>query len=124
MDIRLDVTTHDIVLDDSGDMIMADDAQSIAQDVKVRLLTFAGEYFLDDTIGMLDFTRWLGPKNPKLPALRAQAKAEIEATPGIVSCDNVTFDYKPGTRALVISFAARGAVDPVNGSVVLIGAAP
>lgn len=123
VDIRLDPITHDVVDDDSGDLIMADDAESIAQDVKIRLLTFAKEYFLDDTIGMLD-ENWLGSKNPKLAALRAQAKSEVEATPGIVSCDNVTFDYVPATRKLKVSFKAQGATDPIDGSVVLIGAAP
>lgn len=79
----LDRTTHDLVRRGGGYVWIEGDAQ-IRQSVKVRLLTIAGEWFQDPTIGLIDLIegRMFG-KGVNLPGLRRRIVDEILATPGM-----------------------------------------
>lgn len=87
--------SFDIGLDKDGDLpihpvhITGDDL--ILQRIRSRLLTFAGEWVLDDTVGM-DFIRWRGTKPVPLVEIQGTTRQEIEAVPGVerVTTDEIT----------------------------------
>lgn len=49
--LKIDPDTHDIVLDDTGCMVMIGGAETVAQCVRATLETFKGEWFLDTAHG-------------------------------------------------------------------------
>ena len=51
IDIKLDKTTHDWVLDDNFDLVLVDNEEQLMQEIKQRLLVIKGEYFRDTNAG-------------------------------------------------------------------------
>ena len=68
LDIALDARTHDIVLVD-GDMLFIDNAERVAQQIKIQLLTFYGEWYLDTTWGV-PYLEYILVKNPNFTIIR------------------------------------------------------
>lgn len=86
------MTTRDLLLDAAGDLdLTTGDAQlvsdlvAIAQELRIRLRTFVGEYFLDTGRG-LPWLSWSEGKMPEatLRQIEALARAEILKVPGVV----------------------------------------
>ena len=51
MDLKLDTTTHDLVIE-NYDLVLVDGIDLVRQAIKQRLLLVSEEWFLDDTIGV------------------------------------------------------------------------
>ena len=51
-DLALDAKTHDIVVTADSDVFFIDNAERVAQQIKIQLLTMLGEWFLDITHGV------------------------------------------------------------------------
>lgn len=49
--LKIDPATHDIALDDAGEMVMIGGAETAAQCVRLTLEVFRGEWFLDTSHG-------------------------------------------------------------------------
>lgn len=90
----LDLTTWDFVLNTNGDLAMASDPYSVAQDVASACRTFLGEVWYDTTIGVPYFQDALGQNQP-LALLR---QSLIEAALTVPGCTNpvVYFDAPIG----------------------------
>jgi len=76
-DLYLDPITHDLVID--NDIGYTDDdigIEYIIQKIKIELLTFFGEYFLDNEIGFPWFQKVL-IKNPNLKEVNDLVKLTI-----------------------------------------------
>ena len=110
MDVKLDSSTHDLALS-GGDLVIITEELDTAQSIKIRLLTIAGEWFQDDTIGWIDEDRVFG-KGVSLAYIRSKLLGVIEGTPGVLagSCsfDRVALDRT--TRTLSVEFRCK-AVD-------------
>ncbi len=109
--LKLDTTTHDLELDDSGQLIwiggdIEDEtsyAQMVAQRIKCRLLQLRGEWYLDQRTG----TPWaqrLWRKGANAETLRQVLRGVIESTPGVRQLVTLSVDYIPATREAAVSF--------------------
>ena len=74
-DLALDAKTHDIVVHDS-DVIFIDNAERVAQQIKIQLLTLLGEWFLDVTHGV-PYLEYILVKNPNFELIRQILKEHI-----------------------------------------------
>lgn len=89
IDLILNASTHDVVVE-SGDLVLATEDTQVAQNVKIRLLTWQGEWLLDVSMGV-DYLDQIFSVSTSLDVKRAIIKQAIMATPGVK--DIVAFDF-------------------------------
>jgi hypothetical protein len=80
--LLLDQTAWDLVLDANGNIAVADDPYSIAQDVASAVRTFAGECSFDTKLGMPYWSKILGHL-PPLSLIRESIKVEALRIKGV-----------------------------------------
>lgn len=100
--LGIDQDTQDIFFDSSGNLVMVRDSLAVGQHVRQRLMTFAGEWFLDTNVGV----PWLNEIFAKQydPALaEAVVKASIYETDGVISIETFSVSFSRTTRNLRIS---------------------
>ena len=110
-DFKLD-NNYDLAIE-NDDLVLVDGVDAIAQDCEVRLLTFLGEWFLDQRIGIPYYQQILGQK-PRLVLIKGIIRKGILTTPGILGVKDLQADYINSTRVLSLSFTA----DTVEGTFV------
>jgi len=99
--LAIDQTTNDLSLAADGNLAMATDAAAVGQHARQRLMTFAGEWFLDTIAGV----PWLGEIMGKKydPALaEAVVKAEILDTDGVEEITSFSVSFTRDIRRLEI----------------------
>lgn len=82
--LLLDTVTWDLLVDANGNIAMAIDPYSVAQDVASAVRVFQGEQFYDTTAGVPYFQDILG-KFPPLSLVKAEIAAAAALVPG---CNN------------------------------------
>lgn len=82
--LLLDTVTWDLVIDASGDIAVASDPYSDAQDVASAIRTFQGECWYDTTIGVPYWTQILGHNAP-LSLLKAEFVDEALTVPNVAT---------------------------------------
>lgn len=82
--LLLNPTTWDLTVDVSGNIAVASDPYSMAQDAASEIKTFAGEVYYDTTIGVPFWTSILG-KLPALSLVKAKFVAAALRVPGVVA---------------------------------------
>lgn len=94
--LLLDRTTWDLVLDSAGNIALASDPYSVAQDVASACRTFLGEVYYDTRQGLPYWTQILG-QNPPLSLVRALYARAAATVPG---CNNpvALIDYDRQVR--------------------------
>jgi len=112
-DMYLDNATRDIVIQD-GDLYLTSDidfTETMRQRIRANLLTFLGEWFLDDqnnpTVGVPYFQSLFADKIPTIELAEAifiKALADIE---GVTYVESLSFDYDRTTRVLNVSFKVQ-----------------
>jgi len=117
-DIQLDRDTHDLVIDPgTGDIQLLDGPRRIAQQIKVTLLAFLGEWFLDTSFGV-PYLEEVMIKNPRSSTLQAIFRAKITDVPGVTGrIRRLEFDFNRATRDLRVTFDAEtveGLTGPQN----------
>ena len=75
LDFALNAKTHDLIIAD-GDLIAIDNAERVAQQIKIQLLTWLGEWFLDITHGV-PYLDYILVKNPNIELERSIFKEQI-----------------------------------------------
>lgn len=106
-DLQLDRETHDLVIDaGTGDIQIIEGARRVAQQIKVTLLLFLGEWFLDTSFGM-PYLDSIMVKNPRFGTLHAVFRAKIADVPGVTRVRSLSFDFNRATRGLSVSFEAE-----------------
>lgn len=102
VDIALHANDHDIIIKD-GDFLIIDNAERVAQQIKVRILTFLGEWFLDNTHG-IPYLEYILVKQPN-PALIKQILSEqISAVNDVKSLTSIELDYDVKNRTLIVNY--------------------
>lgn len=81
--LLLDTVSNDLVLDINGNIAIASEPYSLAQDAASAIKTFLGEMYYDTTVGV-PYASILG-KAPLIPFLKAQLVKAALTVPGIVS---------------------------------------
>lgn len=80
--LLLDITTWDLVLDANGNIAVASNPYSLAQDAASAIKTYLGEVYFDTTIGIPYQTQVFG-RVPSLNLLKTQLEAAAETVPGV-----------------------------------------
>lgn len=100
----------DLLLDDDGDLSLvngdfawADGAQRVAQAVRVRLLYFLGEWFLDVSLGVPWYESIL-VKSPNLAHVATIMRGRIADTLGVDEVTSLELDLSG--RTLSVTWAA------------------
>lgn len=91
----------------NGDFALcANDIEASAQAIAIRLKTLAGEWFMDERIGIPYLSQILGKKRePKL--LRRLIAKEIQSLPNVKEIKEFNFDDGPADRSVTIKFNAH-----------------
>lgn len=89
MDLQLD-SSGDLDFE-SSDLVLVDGIDAIKQSLSMRLKTFLGEEFCDETIGVPWFTDIL-IKNPSFLVVGEILKAKILETKGVTDIISFVFD--------------------------------
>ncbi len=80
--LLLDAVTWDLVLDLNGNIAIADEPYSIAQDCASAIRLKLGELWYNTTIGV-PYNEILGQFPPNIPLLKALFVAAAKAVPGV-----------------------------------------
>ncbi len=126
--------TWDLTLDSSGNIALASDPYSLAQDAASACRTFLGECYYDTTIGIPYWTEILGHL-PTLQYVKAQLAAAAETVPGVVSAQVFITGFvnrqiqgqvqvtDPNGNVTAASFplAVETPIEPVLGSTFILG---
>lgn len=114
MDLKLDGVTHDCLWV-NGPLRKSETTQpyteTVAQRLKIRLLTFQNEYFWDTSYGVPWFQRLLGIKQTSKAAIDLIFNQKILEEPGVKEI--VTFNSTFSNRIYSLTFSVR----VVDGSV-------
>lgn len=82
--LYLDPVAWDLALDASGNIAVASEPYSLAQDAACAIRTFQGECWYDITLGIPYFAQILGHL-PTLQYVKSQMADAAETVPGVVS---------------------------------------
>lgn len=110
-DIQLDLVTHDVLVTD--DLQLVAGGAAIAQAVKIRLLFFKEEWFLDLDQGMPYWQEILGKKTTA-SVLRSIFRDQILDTPGILELPTLSLAFNGSSRELAMSFKATTDLGELN----------
>lgn len=120
-DIALSRLDHDLVLKQveadpdsvpKYDLILVDGADAIAQEIKIRLKTFLGEWFLDITHGV-PYLESILIKGPRESVVSSMLRGQILAVPGVSNVQSMQLDLDNMTRILTVNFEC----DTVEGTI-------
>ncbi len=82
--ILLDTVLWDLVLDANGNIAVASEPYSLAQDAASAIKTFLGEVYWDTTVG-IDYLGEVLAQRPSVPLLKARFVSAALTVPGVVS---------------------------------------
>lgn len=97
--------TQDLVLDDTGALVLVSDAERAEQAIRRVLLTHAGEWWADITLGVT-WREDVLIKAPRLDLIRAIISEQILSVPGVRAVGDILITVDPATRAATITVAA------------------
>lgn len=102
VDIALHANDHDILIKD-GDFLLIDNAERVAQQIKVKLLTFLGEWFLDTTWGV-PYLEYILVKQPNQELIKQILSEQILSIDDVKSLNALELDYQVKVRTLIINY--------------------
>lgn len=102
VDIALHANDHDILIKD-GDFLLIDNAERVAQQIKVKLLTFLGEWFLDTTWGV-PYLEYILVKQPNQELIEQILSEQILSVDDVKSLNALELDYQVKVRTLIINY--------------------
>ena len=116
--LLLDTETWDLTLDAAGNMAVATEPYSLAQDAASAIKTFLGEVFFDSTIGVPWLQQILG-QPLQIALLKAQLVATAETVPDVASAQVFisSFNNRAVTGQVQTTASSTGAVSAANFSV-------
>lgn len=123
-DIGLNRLTHDLAIDDTDptgiDLVLISNAEGVAQQIKMALLLWAGEWFLDTSVGV-PYQSDIFIKNPDLSTIRSLLVATIAAVPNVIVVDYLDLSPIDNSRAMSVSWGAATDFGYVNRTTILRG---
>lgn len=104
-DILLDTGTHDLQIT-GYDLSLVEGLDYIVQKLKIRLLFFAQEWFLDTREGVPYYDSVL-VKNPNVPNIDTILKTVVLETLGVIELTSYQSTYDNALRKLTVVFQCR-----------------
>lgn len=95
-----------------------DGADKVAQQIKMTLLTFLGEWFLDVTFGV-PYLEEILIKNPKLTSVENILRTKIKDVPDVERIVEFGMDYDRARRTLSVAYIAETLLGPIKDSIKL-----
>jgi len=111
-DLALNRGTHDLQLV-NGDFLVIDHKERIAQQLRITLWEWLGEWFLDARDGV-PYREYILVKNPNMKHIRQVLSEHIMKVEGVNRIDELNLNYDPKNRTLIVDFA----VDTDEGQIV------
>ena len=102
VDIALHANDHDILIKD-GDFLLIDNADRHSHQIKVKLLTFLGEWFLDTTWGV-PYLEYILVKQPNQELIKQILSEQILSVDDVKSLNALELDYQVKVRTLIINY--------------------
>lgn len=93
-------------------------ADKVAQQIKITLLAFFGEWFLDVTFGV-PYLEEILVKNPRMSAVETILRSHINAVPHVLRLETFSLEWNRSTRLLQLNFVAITDYGPIEDSVKL-----
>lgn len=90
----------------NGDLSFVDGAERIAQQIKITLKTFLGEWFLDTSHGIPYFEK-IFIKQPNRAEVEAILRTKIKDVPGVKSVGKLALSVDAQTRQLFVDGEAN-----------------
>lgn len=112
MDLELDTSTHDLKFTD-GDLALVSDLDATAQRLKIALLLFLGEWFLDERVGVPYYEN-VFIKNTNQPVINSMFRAVILNDQAVTKINEFEFVVDGATRSASLTFKA----DTIDGPLV------
>ncbi|ENN86083.1 hypothetical protein RHSP_32120 [Rhizobium freirei PRF 81] len=91
--LLLDVVTWDLAVDTAGNIAVAGNPYSQAQDAASAIRTFEGEVYFDTTLGIPYFTEILG-YSPPISLMKARFNAAALTVPGVTKSQSFITSWK------------------------------
>lgn len=104
-DLALSARSHDLIIKD-GDFVLIDNAERIAQQIKISLWEWRGEWFLDSRDGV-PYSEYITVKNPNLNHIRKVLTDTILAVDGVNRVDSMMLNYDRKERTLSVEYEAN-----------------
>jgi hypothetical protein len=101
-DIALSAITHDLIIKD-GNIVLIDNAERVAQQIKIKLRSFLGEWFLDTTYGVPYFEDIL-IKSPSIDHIRNILRTQILSVDDVNSVSSLNLSLDKKNRTLTVTF--------------------
>jgi hypothetical protein len=125
-DLALSGRTHDLLFTAPGppprkphsDLILIDNAERVAQQIKISLLTFLGEWFLDSRVGT-PYLEYILVKNANRGIIESVLRAQITKVPDVRRVTSLTLQVDAVLRRLQVVFEADTQLGIVNLAVAL-----
>lgn len=117
--LLLDRTTWDLVLDAKGNIAIATEPYSLAQDACSAIRTFRGECYWDTTIGV-PYLEYIFGKNPSVSELKGFFIDAAKTVPGVASatCYIVSISGRAVRGQIQVTSAATGQVSAADFEVI------
>ena len=110
-DISVDPSTGDLDLN-GAQLNKVEGGEAVAQEIRIGLRLFQGEWFLDQRVGMPYFQS-IFVKNPNINLLRDLFRRAIKSVPGVTTVDRMVMGLDAATRTLDVSFTCQTAVGDI-----------
>ena len=101
-DIALNAKKHDLIIE-NGDFLLINNAERIAQQIKITILEWLGEWFLDLRDGV-PYREYVLVKNPNLIHIRSILITKISAVNGVDKVKTMKLDLDKKNRVLTVDF--------------------
>jgi len=95
-----------------------DGADKVAQQIKITLLAFMGEWFLDVTFGV-PYLEEILVKNPHMPTVETILRAHINAVPHVIVINEFSMEFDRARRTLSVNFVCQTDFGAIKQSVQL-----
>ena len=102
IDFQVD-STNNLVLNGFDLEFTPDYITYTIQRLQIKLKTFLGEYFLDNTMGV-DYLGSILIKNPNTNLIADLLKIQITSEPDVTGITNFSLQYNNITRQLIVAF--------------------
>lgn len=117
-DLAIHAQTHDLVLTSENGVLMVDNAERVSQQIKITLLLFYGEWFLDVGFG-IPYLEQILVKKPNLMNIRSIFMSAIRDVPGVSSVNSLDLYYNRVLRKLTVVYSVSTEYGFITGREVL-----
>ena len=97
------------------ELVIMEGTDRVAQQIKINLLAFLGEWFLDVTFGV-PYLESILVKNPRMPAIETILRSHIKSVPDVTKVNYLSLDWDRRIRALYVDFGAETNLGPIQES--------